>query len=284
MDPPQTLDTCDSRLLPNDSLATSVSAFIKWEEAAALEAFPLAVVPSNHPHTREKGSKMPRVSSIHVTKQKERHEEADELAATKFVLDDSTVWTGLSTEDVNEALTLHGKALAMAKLMNCRRERLERVKATRRGCCSGCTWCRVQNEFQLDVLLHLTCHLPTEQLKRALGLQRLKAKQDAGADFIITQFFFDVDNMIHWIADCKDAGITILPGYLSIQNYSSLCKFTSWCKTRVPESVLAALDTIKNDDAAVRRYGTQLAAETCQRLLAAGVNSLHFYTMNLPRP
>ncbi|ETI55584.1 methylenetetrahydrofolate reductase [Phytophthora nicotianae CJ01A1] len=220
----------------------------------------------------------------------------------------------------------------------------------------------IQNEFQLDVLLHLTCHLPTEQLKRilknaraagirnilalrgdppigaerwspvegglsnavdliklireehgdyfciacagyaevhteswnhpdlppsnearALDLQRLKAKQDAGADFIITQFFFDVDNMIQWISDCKDAGITIpiLPGYLPIQNYSSFCKFTSWCKTRVPEKVLTALDAIKNDDAAVRRYGTQLAVETCRRLLAAGVNSLHFYTMNL---
>ncbi|KAE8954157.1 hypothetical protein PR003_g33674, partial [Phytophthora rubi] len=112
----QTLDTGDSRLLPNDSLATSVSAFIKWEEAVALEAFPLAVVPSNHPHTREKGAKMPRVSSLRVTKkQKERHQEADELAATKFVLDDSTDWTELSIEDVNEALTLQGKALAMAK-------------------------------------------------------------------------------------------------------------------------------------------------------------------------
>ncbi|KAE9063831.1 hypothetical protein PF007_g29416, partial [Phytophthora fragariae] len=115
MDSLQTLDTGDSRLLPNDSLATSVSAFIKWEEAAALEAFPLAVVPSNHPHTREKGAKIPRVRSIRVTKQKKRHEEADELAATKFVLDDSTDWTELSTEDVNEVLALHGKVLAMAK-------------------------------------------------------------------------------------------------------------------------------------------------------------------------
>ncbi|RLN89132.1 hypothetical protein BBJ28_00022147 [Nothophytophthora sp. Chile5] len=220
----------------------------------------------------------------------------------------------------------------------------------------------IQNEFQLDVLLHLTCHLPTQQLKqilhkaraagirnilalrgdppigadrwtpvegglsnavdliklirqehgdffciacagyaevhteawnhpelppsneaRALDLQRLRAKQDAGADFIITQFFFDVDNMVQWIADCKAAGISIpiLPGYLPIQNYSSFCKFTSWCKTRVPADVLSALDAIKNDDAAVRRYGTQLAVDTCRRLLAAGVRSLHFYTMNL---
>ncbi|KAE9222357.1 hypothetical protein PF002_g15298 [Phytophthora fragariae] len=278
MDPPQTLDTCDSRLLPNDSLATSVSAFIKWEEAAALEAFPLAVVPSNHPHTREKGSKMPRVSSIHVTKQKERHEEADELAATKFVLDDSTVWTGLSTEDTRAAGESEGDQERLLQRLHLVQGLLTFVRMLRRS--RG-----LQAEEEDDEAKTSAQWTPEwASLKRALGLQRLKAKQDAGADFIITQFFFDVDNMIHWIADCKDAGITILPGYLSIQNYSSLCKFTSWCKTRVPESVLAALDTIKNDDAAVRRYGTQLAAETCQRLLAAGVNSLHFYTMNLPRP
>lgn len=221
----------------------------------------------------------------------------------------------------------------------------------------------IQREFQLDVLLHLTCHLPREQLKqvlknareagirnilalrgdppigaerwqpvpnglnnavdliklireehgdyfciacagyaevhteswnhpdlppsaeaRALDIERLRLKQDAGADFIITQFFFDVDNMLQWIAECRAAGITIpiLPGYLPIQNYSSFCKFTSWCKTRVPPEVLEALERIKNDDAAVRRYGTQLAADTCRRLLDSGlVRSLHFYTMNL---
>lgn len=220
----------------------------------------------------------------------------------------------------------------------------------------------IQREFQLDVLLHLTCHLPREQLKeilrsaraagirnilalrgdppigaerwkpipnglnnavdliqlireehgdyfcvacagyaevhteswnhpelppsneaRKLDIARLKLKQDAGADFVITQFFFDVDNMVQWIADCRAAGITIpiLPGYLPIQNYSSFCKFTSWCKTRVPADVLQALDAIQNDDAAVRRYGTQLAIDTCRKLLAHGVKSLHFYTMNL---
>ncbi|KAJ0396550.1 hypothetical protein P43SY_009459 [Pythium insidiosum] len=220
----------------------------------------------------------------------------------------------------------------------------------------------IQNEFQLDVLLHLTCHLPREELRRVLhaaraagirnilalrgdppigaerwkpvpgglnnavdlirlireehgdyfciacagysevhteswnhpelppskearllDLQRLKMKQDAGADFIITQFFFDTDNLLQWVRDCRELGISIpiLPGYLPIQNYNSFLKFTSWCKTRVPPDVLAALDKIKNDDAAVRRYGTELAIQTCKKILDAGIKSLHFYTMNL---
>ncbi|RLO06115.1 hypothetical protein DYB28_002293 [Aphanomyces astaci] len=219
----------------------------------------------------------------------------------------------------------------------------------------------IQNEFKIDVLMHLTCHLPREQLReilknvRAAGIRnilalrgdppigserwkaipggfqnavelirfireehgdwfciaaagyaevhteawnnpnlppsdqvrrvdmlRLKEKQDAGADFIITQFFFDVDKLLQWIRDCRQVGITIpiLPGYLPIQTYNSFLKFTNWCKTSVPPQVEDALVTIKNDDSAVKKYGIQLAVDTCRKLLANNL-SLHFYTMNL---
>jgi methylenetetrahydrofolate reductase (NADPH) len=220
----------------------------------------------------------------------------------------------------------------------------------------------IQKEFQLDVLLHLTCHLPRDEIVRVLraaraagirnvlalrgdppigadrwkpiadglnsavdlirlireehgdyfciacagypevhteswnhpdlppshearllDLERLKLKQDAGADFIITQFFFDTDNLLQWVKDCRTVGIhiPILPGYLPIQNYNSFLKFTSWCKTTVPRDVLVALEKIKNDDAAVKRYGTELAIQTCKKIMDAGIKSLHFYTMNL---
>lgn len=126
-------------------------------------------------------------------------------------------------------------------------------------------------------------YLPPSKEAKSLDLERLKMKQDAGADFIITQFFFDVDNLLCWVQDCRTAGITIpiLPGYLPIQNYNSFVKFTQWCKTRVPGTILKTLDTIQNDDTAVKEYGTRLAIETCERILKAGIPSLHFYTMNL---
>lgn len=72
--------------------------------------------------------------------------------------------------------------------------------------------------------------LPPSQQARDLDLVRLLEKQNAGADFIITQFFFDVDNVVAWMQNCKDVGIhiPILPGYLPIQNFNSFKKFTEY--------------------------------------------------------
>ena len=68
---------------------------------------------------------------------------------------------------------------------------------------------------------------PSDQCK-ALDLKRLKAKVDAGADFIITQLFFDIDIMKNFVQTAREIGIKvpILPGYLPIQNYRSFQKFT----------------------------------------------------------
>ncbi|GMF36085.1 unnamed protein product [Phytophthora fragariaefolia] len=134
----QNADGGDSRLLQNDSLATSVSAFIKWEEAVALEAFPLAVVPNNYPRqdvaddTRsspnwEKRTNVPRVGSIRITKPQSRHEEADDQAAARYILDESTDWAETLTDDVNEVFTLHGKSIPMKKK---RKRGLQKSKST----------------------------------------------------------------------------------------------------------------------------------------------------------
>jgi methylenetetrahydrofolate reductase (NADPH) len=63
-------------------------------------------------------------------------------------------------------------------------------------------------------------------------------------------------------------------------------KFTTWCKTRVPQPIRDALNGIKGDDEAVKTYGVQLAVESCRRLLSeaergTGCRAVHFYTMNL---
>jgi methylenetetrahydrofolate reductase (NADPH) len=75
----------------------------------------------------------------------------------------------------------------------------------------------------------------------------LKAKVDAGADFIVTQLFYDVDGFLQWVQKVREAGITvpIIPGIMPIQTYSSFLRLTKLCGTRVPDTVMEALDPIR---------------------------------------
>ena len=104
-------------------------------------------------------------------------------------------------------------------------------------------------------------HLPPSEQCRKLDVSRLKGKMDAGADFIITQFFFDVKMYLAYRERCRKVGIhaPILPGYLPIQNYKSYKKFTKWCKTHVPSNVVEDLEKIKDNDQAVKAYVLSLS-------------------------
>lgn len=122
-----------------------------------------------------------------------------------------------------------------------------------------------------------------DQDDQNLLMQHLKEKVDAGGTFIITQMFYDVDIFLAWVKRCREAGITvpIIPGIMPIQTHASFERRANWTKCRVPEQWKAALEPVKNDDAAVRDIGKGLVAEMCRKILEAGLNHLHFYTMNL---
>jgi methylenetetrahydrofolate reductase (NADPH) len=113
----------------------------------------------------------------------------------------------------------------------------------------------------------------------------LKAKIDAGADFILTQFFYDPDVFIDFQKRCKAAGINcpIVPGMMPIQSYSSFQKMTTFCRTRVPDAVWRDLAPIRDDDEQVKAYGVKLCIEMCDTLGKNGVHGFHFYTLNLEK-
>merc|ERR1712176_54114 len=115
----------------------------------------------------------------------------------------------------------------------------------------------------------------------------LKKKIDAGADFIITQMFFDTKVFGTFVKDCRKWGINcpIVPGLMCINAYGGFVKMTKFCKTRVPKDLQAKMDSLKDDARAVKDFGVQFGIEMCQRLLDAniGVNDLHFYTLNLEK-
>lgn len=117
-------------------------------------------------------------------------------------------------------------------------------------------------------------------------LEYLKQKQDAGADFIVTQLFYDVDNFINWAKQCKDYGINIpiIPGIMPISNYNAFIRRAKWNGVKIPQNFIDRLDPIKDDDSKVRDEGCLLMAELCQKLIDSKlINHLHFYTMNLEK-
>ena len=114
-------------------------------------------------------------------------------------------------------------------------------------------------------------------------LDHLKEKVDMGATFIVTQMFYDADNFIRWMGKVRERGITvpILPGIMPIATYASFLRRANHMNCKIPDSWMAALEPIKNDDAAVRNVGKTLVADLCRKIMAAGIAHLHFYTMNL---
>lgn len=140
------------------------------------------------------------------------------------------------------------------------------------------------DHFNIGIAAYPEGH-PEEDNNEAL-LTYLKEKTDAGADFIITQMFYDVENFISWCAKVRKIGIDIpiIPGIMPISTYAAFIRRAKWSEIAVPQHFLDALDPIKEDDYAVREIGTQLVAELCQKLIDSGyVNHLHFYTMNLEK-
>ncbi|KYQ90902.1 methylenetetrahydrofolate reductase [Tieghemostelium lacteum] len=122
-------------------------------------------------------------------------------------------------------------------------------------------------------------------VSKETDIQYLKAKIDAGADFVITQLFYDVDIFVDFVKKCREAGITvpIVPGLMPIQTYQGFKRMTTLSKTIVPQYINDNLEPIKDNDEEVKKYGVKLCIEMCNRLLDAGVDGLHFYTLNLER-
>lgn len=119
-------------------------------------------------------------------------------------------------------------------------------------------------------------------------LAYLKSKVDAGADFIITQMFFEVAVFDKFVNDCRAVGITcpIMPGIMLIQSYGGFKRMTKLCKSRVPQQLHDDLDAIPKEDAkaheaAVKAYGVAHGVKVCEELLRLGHKGLHLYTLNL---
>ena len=121
-----------------------------------------------------------------------------------------------------------------------------------------------------------------EAMSYQQDLLYLKEKVVAGADYIVTQFFYDTNIFFKYVNDCRNIGITcpIIPGILPIFNYNNFKRMVGFCKVYVPTDILDKLEEIKNDDEEVANFGVELATKLCQKLIDGGVKGIHFYTLN----
>lgn len=113
----------------------------------------------------------------------------------------------------------------------------------------------------------------------------LKRKIDAGATSAITQFFFSPDTFFRFRDRCVAAGITapILPGILPIQSWEGTKRFAAACGTTVPRWAHEAFENAaKHGEGRERDLATAICTELCDKLIAGGVEHLHFYTLNRP--
>jgi len=115
-------------------------------------------------------------------------------------------------------------------------------------------------------------------------MRYMRYKVECGADFLITQLFFDNAFYLDLVRRARDTGITIpiVPGLMPVPSRRSLGVMTAMSGATVPEALQAEIDQAP-DDEAVRAIGVRHCIAQCAELLEAGVPGLHFYTFNRAR-
>jgi len=117
-------------------------------------------------------------------------------------------------------------------------------------------------------------------------IEHLKAKVDAGADFAVTQLFFDNSAYFCFVEKCRAAGITvpIVPGIMPALSLAQVRRFTTACEVVLPEKLASQLDAAGKDNPdEVAHVGTQWAIDQVRELLAGGAPGYHLYVLNRAR-
>jgi len=113
-----------------------------------------------------------------------------------------------------------------------------------------------------------------------------KRKVDAGADAVITQYFYNAEAYFYFMDKCEKSGIDIpiVPGIMPITNFSQLFRFSDMCGADIPHWMRKTLECFGDDKASILAFGEDVVSKLCQELLDNGAPGLHFYTMNQSKP
>lgn len=136
------------------------------------------------------------------------------------------------------------------------------------------------NTFHIDVASYPEYHPQADSAQD--DLRNFKRKVDAGADSVITQYFYNADAYFSFVDECEAMGISlpIVPGIMPINKFSQLARFSDACGAEIPRWIRKRLEGYGDDSASIRAFGLDIVTDLCDRLLSAGAPGLHFYTLN----
>ncbi|MFQ6028898.1 MAG: methylenetetrahydrofolate reductase [NAD(P)H] [Dehalococcoidia bacterium] len=122
----------------------------------------------------------------------------------------------------------------------------------------------------------------TESPDLTSDIKYAKMKVDKGADFLISQLFFDNRDFFYYVDLAQKAGIDvpIIPGILPILNTAQIRRFTALCGAKIPPELDQELERLADNDEAVRELGVEHATKQVQELWDQGVPGVHFYVLN----
>ncbi len=123
-------------------------------------------------------------------------------------------------------------------------------------------------------------HIECRDLDKDIA--NLRTKVRAGADFVVTQLFFDNRYYFDFVKRARAAGVTvpIVPGIMPIRNVAQIERFTKLCGATIPAALFSELDRRRDDAEAVAQLGVAHATAQCVELLHGGAPGVHFYTLN----
>jgi methylenetetrahydrofolate reductase (NADPH) len=135
-----------------------------------------------------------------------------------------------------------------------------------------------KSNFCIGVAGYPEKHFESPNMKT--DLRHLKAKIDAGAEYIVTQMFFDNQAFIKFVADCREAGINvpIIPGLKPMTTRSQLQVLPHYFHINLPEELVDLVENAKTDKD-VKQIGIDWCIRQSKELMEYGVPVLHYYTM-----
>ncbi|MFM7096195.1 MAG: methylenetetrahydrofolate reductase [NAD(P)H] [Gemmataceae bacterium] len=117
---------------------------------------------------------------------------------------------------------------------------------------------------------------------KVLDWDRTAAKVKAGAQFLITQLFYDVDAFLSfqdYLRTKHKVDVPIIPGVLPFLGAEQVKRFTGLCGAKIPTALLQKIDACKTDEE-VRSVGVEVCTDICSRLIKHGTKSIHIYSLN----